>query len=142
MNCKSKSTAPSIYSNQDKLYLKLCSVTICFLKSTLIDLCVDKSTNIYYFIFDISGEENTKSAKNTILVSDSSDSMYYSGYCYKLGDYIVPLNVALTDDKYAPQMMEEVFELLDADYDIEYGRGTVSWKYNGFCGYFQSESSG
>ena len=31
-----------------------------------------------YIIFDISGEENTKNAKNTILVSDSSDSNNYA----------------------------------------------------------------
>lgn len=85
--------------------------------------------NIYINDVNISEEAHSTAKKKKL--NNNSDSMYYSGYCYKLGDYIVPLNVALTDDKYAPQMMEEVFELLDADYDIEYGRGTVSWKYNG-----------
>ncbi len=81
----------------------------------------------------LNGEDLSTKAHDTAKkkkLYNNSDSMYYSGYCYKLEDYVVPINVGLTDDKYAPQMMEEVFDRLDADYDIQYGKGVVSWEYN------------
>lgn len=85
--------------------------------------------HIYLNGEDISEKAHATAKKKKL--NNNSEGMYTSGYCYKLEDYIVPLNVGLTDDQYAPQMMEEVFELLGADYDIEYGRGVVSWEYNG-----------
>ncbi len=84
--------------------------------------------HIYLNDEDLSSKAQATAKKKKLY--NNSDSMYYSGYCYKLEDYVVPLNVGLTDDKYAPQMMEEVFDLLDIDYDIGYGRGTVSWEYD------------
>ena len=81
----------------------------------------------------LNGEDLSQRAHATAKkkkLNNNSDSMYYSGYCYKLEDYVVPINVALTDKNYAPQMLEEVFDILGVDYDIEYDRGVVSWEYN------------
>ena len=81
----------------------------------------------------LNGEDLSQKAHATAKkkkLNNNSESMYYSGYCYKLEDYVIPLNVGLTDEKYAPQIMEEIFDLLDVDYDIEYDRGVVSWEYN------------
>ena len=81
----------------------------------------------------LNGEDLSQKAHATAKkkkLNNNSDGMYYSGYCYKLEDYVVPLNVALTDEKYAPWMLEEVFDILDADYDIKYDRGVVTWEYS------------
>lgn len=85
--------------------------------------------NIYLNGVNISETAHSTAKKKHL--NNNSDSMYYSGYCYKLEDYVIPLNVGLTDDGYAPQMLEEIFGLLNIDYEIKYGRGIVSWKTNG-----------
>ena len=85
--------------------------------------------NIYINGVNISETAHSTAKKKHL--NNNSDSMYYSGYSYQLGDYVIPLNVGLTDDEYAPQIMEEIFGLLNADYDIKYGRGVVLWEADG-----------
>ena len=82
--------------------------------------------NIYLNGVNISETAHTAAKKKKL--NNNSDGMYTSGYCYKLEDYVIPLNVGLTDEKYAPQMIEEIFDTLDIDYNIKYGKGAVSWK--------------
>ena len=85
--------------------------------------------NIYLNEENISEAAHSTAKKKNL--NNNSQENYYSGYSYKLGDYIVPLNVGVTDENYAPQIMEEIFENLDIDYDIEYGNGVVSWEDDG-----------
>lgn len=60
---------------------------------------------------------------------NNTQSMYYSGYCYALGDYVICLNAGLLDEKYAPQNMEEILGMLTFDYEVLYKKGEINWEY-------------
>lgn len=68
---------------------------------------------------------------NTRMLTNNSERMYYAGYCYALGEYVIPINVGLTDENYAPQILETICDALSISYSIEYKKGIVSWNDNG-----------
>lgn len=55
------------------------------------------------------------------------DSAYECAYYYDWDKYVMPLNLGLTDEQYAPQLVEMYCEALGYPYSIEYEKGRVSW---------------
>lgn len=94
----------------------------------------DKLPDIYINQYNIS-ETAYIDAKSKNLTNNSRDKNgndHYAAYYYYHWDtYVVPLNVGLTDENYAPKLVEEYFKVLGIDYEIKYGKGDVRWNYNG-----------
>ena len=64
-------------------------------------------------------------------LKNNQESAYWPGYCYLLNDYVIPINVGITDDDYAPKIFEEVMSILNLDYEIKYKSGVTTWKSGG-----------
>ena len=64
-------------------------------------------------------------------VYNNSHDIYYADYCYELGDYVIPIDCALTDSDYAPLIWEEVLGILADNYEISYKKGRILWECNG-----------
>lgn len=123
----------------DKLYDYLCfKYASCVKKGDFADDSVPEKVmqkahvpvlrNVYINSVNVS-ETAYENAKANHLINNT-ESCYYSTYCYALNDYIIQLDAAMLKDDYAPKHMEEILSLLTFDYEIEYGKGKITWEYN------------
>lgn len=55
------------------------------------------------------------------------DSAYRCEYYYDWNAYVMPLDLGLTDDKYAPQLLELYCDALGYQYNVDYNKGHATW---------------
>ena len=84
---------------------------------------------IYINDIDIVESGYGKAFANNLINND--EHSYYAGYCYQLGDYVIPISVAVTSEEYAPKMTEEILDTLGIGYEAAYESGRITWIYNG-----------
>lgn len=90
--------------------------------------------NYIYFGMTNVSEEAYEDANARNLTNNSrgnGNDFYASYYYYPLDTYLILINTGITDENYAPQLMEHYTKALGYDCEVKYGKGQISWEMNG-----------